>query len=62
MKTDVSRLAIPFLALLGQAIAAGVYNLQDNVVGNGFYDFFGFETISDPTHGRVYVLPSLKLI
>lgn len=60
MKVAASWFAIPFITLLGQAFAAGVYNLQDNVVGNGFYDFFGFETISDPTNGRVYV-PSLVL-
>lgn len=54
MKSAIARLAVSVLAFLGPASAAGVYNLQDNVVGNGFYDFFGVESIPDPTHGRVY--------
>ena len=30
------------------------YNLDNNIVGSGFYDAFVFEVIGDPTHGRVY--------
>ncbi|KAF8703051.1 hypothetical protein AX14_014249 [Amanita brunnescens Koide BX004] len=30
-----------------------IYNLNNNIVGSGFYDAFAFETIADPTHGRV---------
>ncbi|KAF9524554.1 concanavalin A-like lectin/glucanase domain-containing protein [Crepidotus variabilis] len=30
-----------------------IYALDNNVVGTRFYDFFSFEAINDPTHGRV---------
>ncbi len=29
------------------------YSIVDTVVGSDFYDFFNWEAISDPTHGRV---------
>ncbi|XP_006456982.1 hypothetical protein AGABI2DRAFT_195916 [Agaricus bisporus var. bisporus H97] len=29
------------------------YSLRDTVTGSGFFDFFEFQAISDPTHGRV---------
>jgi hypothetical protein len=37
----------------GTPTAGATYKLQDNVAGSGFYDFFAFEAIPDPTHGRV---------
>ena len=37
-------------------VSAGVqYKLVDQVVGTNFYDFFTWEAIQDPTHGRVWV-------
>ncbi|EIN09353.1 glycoside hydrolase family 16 protein [Punctularia strigosozonata HHB-11173 SS5] len=32
---------------------AASYSRKSNVVGNGFYDFFSFQAVSDPTNGRV---------
>jgi len=32
---------------------ASTYCLSDHVVGTGFYEYFDWEAISDPTHGRV---------
>jgi hypothetical protein len=29
------------------------YSIVDAVVGSDFYNFFDWEAISDPTHGRV---------
>jgi hypothetical protein len=40
------------LTLATQTLAAS-YSQTSNVVGNGFYNFFSFEAIPDPTHGRV---------
>ncbi|KAF6756895.1 glycoside hydrolase family 16 protein [Ephemerocybe angulata] len=34
-------------------VLGATYSLSDNVLGNGFYDAFKWETIDDPTHGRV---------
>jgi hypothetical protein len=30
-----------------------IYSLSDEVCGPGFYGFFEWEAIEDPTHGRV---------
>ena len=38
------------------------YNLDNNIVGSGFYDAFVFEVIGDPTHGRVYANSTLNHI
>jgi hypothetical protein len=40
------------LCLVGGALAAS-YSEADNHVGTAFLDAFTFETIPDPTHGRV---------
>lgn len=47
-----------FSSLLALAAAlpwATAYTLTDNIVGNGFYNSFDWQAISDPTHGYVYV-------
>lgn len=46
-----SSLALALLA--GSALAGAVYTLDECVRGEGFYDSFNFENITDPTHGRV---------
>jgi hypothetical protein len=33
---------------------AATYYMSDNIQGNGFYNAFEWQAISDPTHGRVY--------
>ena len=40
---------------------ASLYFLSDNVVGPDFYQYFDWEAIPDPTHGRVLVSPRLAL-
>ncbi|EGN97292.1 glycoside hydrolase family 16 protein [Serpula lacrymans var. lacrymans S7.3] len=52
MKFSPSTGALTVASLAGSALA-GTYNVADNIVGNGFYNSFGFEAIADPTAGRV---------
>ena len=35
------------------AVLGATYGRTDSVVGQGFYDYFDFQNIADPTHGRV---------
>ena len=46
-----------FVALTALFIPAraygAIYSLSDDVCGLGFYSFFEWEAIEDPTHGRV---------
>ncbi|KII86650.1 glycoside hydrolase family 16 protein [Plicaturopsis crispa FD-325 SS-3] len=44
--------ALVFLSATGTALCA-TYTRTANVVGPGFNDFFSYEAIPDPTHGRV---------
>ncbi|EIW77513.1 glycoside hydrolase family 16 protein [Coniophora puteana RWD-64-598 SS2] len=41
--------------MAGSALA-NTYTRSDNVVGDGFFDFFSWENIADPTTGRVVYL------
>lgn len=41
-----------FLSLVFLGSVFG-YSLTDTIIGSDFYDFFTWEAISDPTHGRV---------
>lgn len=50
MKTFVLILS----ALVIQALAS-TYGISDNIIGSSFLNFFDFEAIQDPTHGRVSV-------
>jgi hypothetical protein len=52
IKMHLAILASALVALASKTLAA-TYSIADNVVGNGFYDAFQFQAISDPTHGRV---------
>lgn len=56
MKAISSSLALA--SLVGSALAGAIYTLDECVRGEGFYDSFNFENITDPTHGRVYVRPA----
>jgi hypothetical protein len=53
----ISRLLKSFLLLASVAAVSGyggpVYKMTDSVTGWDFYDFFDWEAIDDPTHGRV---------
>ncbi|KAG1747521.1 glycoside hydrolase family 16 protein [Suillus occidentalis] len=51
MKTISSGLALA--SLVGTSLAGAIYTLDECVRGEGFYDSFNFENITDPTHGRV---------
>ncbi|KAG2153377.1 glycoside hydrolase family 16 protein [Suillus clintonianus] len=51
MKTVSS--ALTLASLVGSALASAIYTLSESVRGEGFYDSFNFENITDPTHGRV---------
>ena len=45
---------IALTALFIPACAYGaIYSLSDEICGLGFYSFFEWEAIEDPTHGRV---------
>lgn len=44
--------AFLFPALAIQALAT-TYSISDTVIGSSFLNFFDFEVISDPAHGRV---------
>ncbi|KAF9475568.1 endo-1,3(4)-beta-glucanase [Pholiota conissans] len=41
------------LALNAAPVLGATYSLSDSVVGSGFYNFFQWENIADPTNGRV---------
>lgn len=56
MKTVSSGLVLA--SLVGISLAGAIYTLDECVRGEGFYDSFNFENITDPTHGRVYVYPA----
>lgn len=43
-----------FLSFAANSAFGTVYNLNNNIIGSGFYDAFVFEAIADPSHGRVY--------
>ncbi|KAJ7154022.1 glycoside hydrolase family 16 protein [Mycena crocata] len=47
---DASLLALSFTV---SSALAGTYQMAENIVGDGFYDAFRFQTIGDPTNGRV---------
>ncbi|EIN04087.1 glycoside hydrolase family 16 protein [Punctularia strigosozonata HHB-11173 SS5] len=48
------RYVLPILTLCAARPAlAATYSRTSNVAGNGFYDFFSFQAIPDPTNGRV---------
>lgn len=51
MKIVSSSLAIA--SLVGSTLAGAIYTLNECVRGEGFYDSFNFENITDPTLGRV---------
>ena len=36
-------------------VLGDTYSLTSGIVGPDFLNFFTFEAIADPTHGRVYV-------
>ena len=40
------------LAFSVLAPASG-YSITDTIIGSDFYDFFAWEAVPDPTHGRV---------
>lgn len=42
------------LLSLAFSVSAAAYSLTDIAIGPDFYDFFDWEVIDDPTHGRVY--------
>ncbi|KAG2142258.1 glycoside hydrolase family 16 protein [Suillus bovinus] len=52
MKAISSR-TIVLASLVGFAVGGKIYTLNECVRGEGFYDSFNFENITDPTHGRV---------
>ncbi|KAG2050252.1 glycoside hydrolase family 16 protein [Suillus hirtellus] len=52
MKISSSRTLL-LASLVGSVLAGRIYTLDECVRGEGFYDSFNFENITDPTHGRV---------
>ena len=42
-----------FLVLAFSVLASASYSISDTVVGWDFYGFFNWETMTDPSHGRV---------
>ncbi|KAG0703323.1 glycoside hydrolase family 16 protein [Suillus ampliporus] len=53
MKLNTLSGSLTLASLAGSALAGAVYSITDKVIGEGFYDSFHFEAITDPTHGRV---------
>jgi hypothetical protein len=54
----LSGLLKTFLVLGGAAVVSAygpgsVYEMTDSITGWDFYNFFDWEAIPDPTHGRV---------
>jgi hypothetical protein len=41
------------LVSLLEPVFSATYTVTDNVVGSDFFQFFEFETIPDPSNGRV---------
>lgn len=51
MATLATRLTI--LAVFSCALSRASFVLKDTYIGNDFYDQWTWETLNDPTHGRV---------
>ncbi|KAL4076578.1 glycoside hydrolase family 16 protein [Scleroderma yunnanense] len=45
--------ALAIASLVKPVFTGATYSLCDEIIGEGFYDKFNFEAITDPTHGRV---------
>jgi len=54
MKACLSAGVIGILFSLVPSVLGATYPISETIVGSGFYKAFSFETIDDPTHGRVY--------
>jgi len=46
------------VAILANTVAAGTYSITSNLVGQKLLNAFYWQELSDPSHGRVYALPS----
>ncbi|KAF9239252.1 glycoside hydrolase family 16 protein [Melanogaster broomeanus] len=53
MKLSNTSSALVLASLAGFAFAGAMYTLSECIVGEGFYNSFDFQAITDPTHGRV---------
>ena len=54
----VSNLLLPSFLLARSTVVSSSYGdphyeMTDSIAGRDFYNFFDWEAISDPTHGRV---------
>lgn len=50
------------LAFFLSSAHARTYRLHQHSVGTGFYDNFDFQTIPDPTNGRVKCVPRMPSV